>query len=71
VRQLAAPDAISDLHLAINSAQDFQQRYEETGNIDDITQVISHYESAVSSMAGISVLPAIFNNLGSSYLLSL
>ncbi|KAF8810544.1 hypothetical protein BYT27DRAFT_7240700 [Phlegmacium glaucopus] len=72
-RGLAAPlalGAISDLDRAISaiiSAEAFERRFEETGNVDDITQVISHYETAVSSMPGVGVLPAISNNLGNSY----
>jgi hypothetical protein len=75
----AVLDTISDLEQAINSTQTFQHCYEETGNVNGITQSISHYESvvfsiagigvpsAVLSMAGIGVLPAIFNKLGNSY----
>ncbi|KAF8962059.1 CHAT domain-containing protein [Flammula alnicola] len=60
---------MSDWRCAISSAQAFERRFEETGNIDDITQVISHYESAVSSVPpGLDMLPAISNNLGNSYL---
>ncbi|KAF8817652.1 hypothetical protein BYT27DRAFT_7152779 [Phlegmacium glaucopus] len=60
--------AISDLRNAVTSAQTFLRRFEETGNVDDITQVIFHYETAVSSMPGINILPAISYNLGNSYL---
>ncbi|KAF8962055.1 CHAT domain-containing protein [Flammula alnicola] len=61
--------AMSDWRCAISSAQAFERRFEETGNIDDITQVISHYESAVSSVPpGLDILPTISNILGNSYL---
>jgi tetratricopeptide (TPR) repeat protein len=64
----AALDAISDLDRAINSAEAFQHRYEETGNVDDIIQAISHYETAVAFTAGLNVFHAISNNLGILYL---
>ncbi|KAF8813255.1 TPR-like protein [Phlegmacium glaucopus] len=60
--------AISDLDRAISSAEAFQRHFEETGNIDDITQAISHYETAVSSIPSVNVLPAVCNNLGNLYL---
>ncbi|KAF8817645.1 hypothetical protein BYT27DRAFT_7125939 [Phlegmacium glaucopus] len=60
--------AVSDLRKAIARAQTFWRRFEETGNVDDITQAIFHYETAVSSMPGVNVLPAISYKLGNSYL---
>ncbi|KAF8960835.1 CHAT domain-containing protein [Flammula alnicola] len=66
--------ASSDFLSAINSAEAFHSHFNETGHVDDITQAISHYESAVASSAvkstpsGHADLPSWFNNLGSSYL---
>ncbi|KAF8811437.1 hypothetical protein BYT27DRAFT_7134005 [Phlegmacium glaucopus] len=54
-------DAIPGLLNAITSAETFQRRFDETGNIDDVTQAIFHYETAVSPVSW-------FNGLGNSYL---
>ncbi|KAF8817644.1 hypothetical protein BYT27DRAFT_7247186 [Phlegmacium glaucopus] len=60
---------ISDLRNAITSAETFERSFEETGNIDDITQVIFHYKTAISSIPpGLDILPAMSYNLGNSYL---
>ncbi|KAF8962051.1 CHAT domain-containing protein [Flammula alnicola] len=60
--------AVSDFRRAMSSAEAFLRRFEETGNVDDITQAISHYESAVSSLPpGLDVLPVVSYNLGNSY----
>ncbi|KAF8797480.1 hypothetical protein BYT27DRAFT_7179347 [Phlegmacium glaucopus] len=67
----AALGAISGLCIALTSAEAFQRRFEETGNVEDITQVICHYETAfstLSSIPGLNIHHAISNNLGNSYL---
>ncbi|KAF8815812.1 hypothetical protein BYT27DRAFT_7238250 [Phlegmacium glaucopus] len=48
----------------------FQRRFEETGNVDDITQVISLYERALAISLippGLPVNPTISYDLGNSY----
>ncbi|KAF8810864.1 hypothetical protein BYT27DRAFT_7253320 [Phlegmacium glaucopus] len=60
---------ISDLRNAITSAETFQRRFGETGNVDDITQVIFCYKKAISSIPpGLDVLPTMSYSLGTSYL---
>ncbi|KAF8804474.1 hypothetical protein BYT27DRAFT_7340101 [Phlegmacium glaucopus] len=58
--------------VAISGAQAFERRFAQTQSIADITQVISHYESATSSVppdGELDVLPFIFYKLGNLYLL--
>jgi tetratricopeptide (TPR) repeat protein len=54
---------------AISNAMALQDRFEKTGNVDDVTQIISLCESAISSAPPIlGVLPRMFYIIGSSYL---